>query len=731
MRLAPRLTRRDKPRNRQPRPELRTLDFPSSLLQVRVEISPGADLTAAPASWLWTDISEYVLLEGGISILQGKRDEAALVEPGSCRLTVLNNDGRFSRHNPAGPWYPLARNTPIRVLVNPGTGWYTRFEGFVDSWPETWDPTGSIHKVQLSCSGIMRRLGQGASPERSAYSRYTLTRPTLLEYWPCEDPAGSATAVNLAGGSPMVAQSATFGSNSSMAGSGALPTLSITGSLSGAVRAYTPASTGWAARIAFGVPSTPGAEIYLADVYTTGTLRRWRITLNPATTPDRLYVQWYDVTDTLVSSTYLEWPDSLYGTTLPIGMGARQNGTGIDLSMTYVSGGTATSTTVTIASQTIGVVTAVRVAPLSGLTGVTAGHVSVYSDSTAIFDIAEGADADAGDHAGTRITQLCTAENIPLVTSVGPGGLEGVNEGAQMGPQPVGSVLPLLRECEAVEGGILYEAGFGLGYQYIRSLYGQGVTLALDYTARHVAAIAPQDDDQRLRNDWTITRRSGSSARVVNAESVAAEGTYDSSATLNVRLDSVLADQASWRVHKGTLPGLRYPRLGIQLHRNPDLIHPWAACKPGSRMTVTGIPSAVTPDTADLIVEGWQERITSFTWDVDIVCSPARVYEVFRVGDTQLGRCGSLGSTLVADLGIGVTTFQVATPVGPLWTTARDLPVEIEIGGERMTAYLISGASSPQTFTVDRHVNDVFKNHAAGAAVRLWRPGVVALGVPE
>ena len=48
--------------------------------------------------------------------------------------------------------------------------------------------------------------------------------------------------------------------------------------------------------------------------------------------------------------------------------------------------------------------------------------------------------------------------------------------------------------------------------------------------------------------------------------------------------------------------------------------------------------------------------------------------------------------------------------------------LRIVVGGEEMAISSISGASSPQTFTVVRSANGVVKAHSAGADVRLARP---------
>jgi hypothetical protein len=74
-------------------------------------------------------------------------------------------------------------------------------------------------------------------------------------------------------------------------------------------------------------------------------------------------------------------------------------------------------------------------------------------------------------------------------------------------------------------------------------------------------------------------------------------------------------------------------------------------------------------------------------------------------------------------------TVAVATDSGSaIWTTnSADWPFDILVGGERMTVTAISGASSPQTFTVTRSVNGIMKTHSAGESVTLFAPSFAAL----
>lgn len=71
--------------------------------------------------------------------------------------------------------------------------------------------------------------------------------------------------------------------------------------------------------------------------------------------------------------------------------------------------------------------------------------------------------------------------------------------------------------------------------------------------------------------------------------------------------------------------------------------------------------------------------------------------------------------------------MSVAIETGKaIWSTTAD-DFDIMMGGERMTVTAVSGASSPQTFTVTRAVNGVSKTHDAGTKVMLYKPTILAL----
>lgn len=69
----------------------------------------------------WTDVSEYVRINDGISTQRGRSTEFDTIGPGSLSLTFANNDRRFDPSHAAGPHYgQLLPGVPIRVRTGDG-----------------------------------------------------------------------------------------------------------------------------------------------------------------------------------------------------------------------------------------------------------------------------------------------------------------------------------------------------------------------------------------------------------------------------------------------------------------------------------------------------------------------------------------------------------------------------------------------------------------------------------
>lgn len=266
--------------------------------------------------------------------------------------------------------------------------------------------------------------------------------------------------------------------------------------------------------------------------------------------------------------------------------------------------------------------------------------------------------------------------------------------------------------------------------------------LTLDYTAGHISPpFEPIEDDANLRNDVTVDREGGSSARVVQESGALSVqdppdgvGRYDAQSTLNIASDDDLVDQAGWRVHRGTVDEPRYPKVTVNLARNMDLMPDVAAVESGDLFTIANPPAWLPPGDIELFTEGYEERLSPTNWEWAANTSPATPWDVAVTNSRILGRLDTAGSELAQSISETATGFAVDSLGNADWITdaARpgEFPFRVEVGGEVMEVTGVDGpdaGSDTQIFSVTRSVNGVVKSHAAGASIKLAQPAVIAL----
>lgn len=704
---------------------------------IRIEAAFGANPDGDPAAWTWTDISQYAFNEQ-VPITKGRGDWSGNANPSEIRFALLNGDGRFTPDNPTSPYYPnITRNLPIRVSLpygyNPPT---ERATAFARSWRLSFDGSKDNPIVRVICKGRTSRAQRGSrslqsAMRRSVSSSARLSTPVAPRaYWPLEDGSSSTSAASAVGGAPMSVALITFAGDSTLTGSAAVPTIQSGGQMVGPVLAY--AATGqWCVLWAMKLPVAYTASgVGLIWIHTTGTAPLWRIDITPAV-PDTIGIRAFDATGAQVLANDIAMVEAdFYGTWMLFSLGVKQNGANIDYTMSFASPAAATTISGTLNAFTHGNVANVEVVTGPGLAGDSIGHIAVYTDPAFdnFFDpiyIAGALNGYAGETTTTRFQRLCIEEGIPN-TSQSAG-----SQFLTLGPQPIGSVLNALGEAESVDDGLIHDGGIGGALVFNTRSARQNAAVAM--TLNSALFQVPSDfsaifDDAEIANDVTASRTGGSSARYVASSNVIAEGTYEDPLSLNLQDDSQLRNVAGWRANRGTAPGMRYPQLSFDLHANPQLVRAWLACGVGSRVKVTGLPSAHGPSDVDVFIEGYTETLDAFTWTVVANCSPARPFDVFVLeGTGNTGRLDSGSSTLNGGVSTTATSLSVATATGdPLWTTGA-VTFDIEIAGERLSVTNIAGSTSPQTFTVTRSVNGVVKAQANLAQVKLWHASVLAL----
>ncbi len=618
-----------------------------------------------------------------------------------------------------------------------------RFYGEVSSWPQRWDSTGSDVYVTVEASGILRRLGQGATPLQSTmYQGLTSITGSNdpVAYWPCEDGEDSTQLASAIPGAPAMKVSIeqpTYASYTGFKCSKPLPVVANS-VWDGVVPSYTPGTTAQVRYLFNLTTGVVGERIF--TVYTTGTLRRFALFYSGA--GGSLELKCYDENDVQVATSG-SVAFAVDGKKLRMSIQLTQVGADVQFTIVTLEAGQTTGsfTDTTAAGRTFGRIVRVGTNAGGGLsTAVTFGHISVHNAITSIFDLSGQLKAYVGETAVDRMIRLCDESDISFARI----GITGDSE--PMGPQGIKTFVELMNECADTDLGLLYEPRDGLGFRYrIRTaLYNQSSTLDLVYSDHELAAaLSPVDDDQNTRNDVTVVRTDGSSARAVletgNLSILAPPdgvGRYDTSVTISLEDDDRLLDQAGWRLLLGTVDEARYPQIALNLRHSTFTgsaakLSAAQTLDVGLRTVVSDVPSFLPPEDISQLVLGYSEMLTGFERTLVLNCTPEAPYRTGVVSDTILGRADTAGSTLNEDLTTTETGVDVATTTGPVWVDsaayASEFPFDIMVGGEVMTVTAITSTTSPQTFTVTRSVNGVVKTHSTGADVRLLQPMIVSL----
>ncbi|MEU5608459.1 hypothetical protein AB0H03_06825 [Streptomyces sparsogenes] len=612
-----------------------------------------------------------------------------------------------------------------------------RFVGEVSSWPSRWGVAGQDVWVPLEASGITRRLGQGVKPLDSTLRRRIPSEPALLAYWPMEEERDATQVYSPTPGvAPMVVSGIEFASDDTLAGSSALPKIGTTTALGAQVP---PGPDGaWRVECVYKLSDFPATAATLLEVRTTGTYTRLQIEARP----DNVRLYGISTTGATSSTTLIMniGPADLFtGAWNRLQLRAETSGGSTTFHCNWITIGIVEhGLSTTVAGTTAGHVTAVSSTPGAGLDqlALAMGHLSVMSVvRSTIYDLAD--EAFAGETAFARMRRLSQEEAVPLVVSgTGP-------DTMTMGPQRPATLLDLLGQAADTDGGVLGEQRdrLALRYRVRASLYSQPAALALDYQGPGLAPpLAPEDDDAAVRNDITVQRISGSSARAVletGPLSVqpppAGVGLYDEAVSLSLASDAQAEPIAWWRLWMGTQDELRYPSVHVDLASAPQLVDAAAAVAEGDRITIANPPSWLPPETIDLIAQGYTEVFQPYKWDIVYTCTPARPWNVAIAGDDNapdniVHLADTDGSQLSSPVDATATTLLVSVTAGPLWPTdGTYLPVDVVLGGERMTVTAITGSSTPQSFTVVRSVNGITKSHPAGTTLSLSAPAIAAL----
>lgn len=649
------------------------LEFPDVDMPIAVKAAFGADPIGDPAGWTFTDLSSRLLSTPMVKRV-GRGVGEKVTAAKTCTLTLDNDDGELTPLNPMSAYWPnVVLDLPMRVQIDPlDTGDVTWFEGFVASWqPDITATTeGTTAVIQVTLAGVLRRLSTGDTPLRSplfsSMAGVAAGDYVPHAYWPMEDGTDATRfASGLAGGLPMPFTGAvTMAADDTLPGSRPLPSFAAGAYATAMIPTYT--DTGqWVVQFVTKMSATSTNHL---EITADGTVRKIVVGWNFSTQEFSV-----NMTNASGGSVYSQvWPfvsAAVSGKWLSVAFGMSNSGTdqyNMDYQILDQPG--VTYGVGDLVASSLGRVTGVKLLK-SAAAGTVAGHLGVYVDPNFSQGVDSYYNAAAmggwvGETATERLERLCTENRIPITIT----GASTIT----MGPQQIDTFLANAQACELADGGILGEDGFGLGFICLSERYNPAPGLTIDLATYKTTAgtsprvFQPTFDDQRYRNEWTISRPDGVTVVADDANTVK----YQDSDIVNVETDEQVADQAWWRYHRDSVIAYRWAGTPVDLAANTDLIEDWLDLVPGlSMMRRSNAPSQHPPGAIDEMLIGWSETLSRRTWSATVVAEPAAPYVVAELDSATYAKLDTEGSELHAAATNVATTMDVATTSGPLWST--------------------------------------------------------------
>ena len=637
-----------------------------------------------------------------------------------------------------------------------------RFHGEMSAWPKAADPSSRDSYSQATASGVLRRLQQGTTPVLSVMRRGVVSYPSgpstvdgdaaapqsTVGYWPCEDGVGSTSfaagigqnsdglrvqPMQFSGIPAIQAQAGTPEADSVFACSAQLPQVQQS-RWTATVPPYSTSSTAFTLLFLLAIPSGGiSADADLLDlVFTVPGFASFTLSLNYAT--GSLGSLTLDVSGTPTSAITGVNGNAYWVAISNVGTGTAT----AKLSVLQV--GTDIVTSVSGVSDDGGLVQ-FTVNPLQANLGDTemgqfwasaqwssGASVPAAPDIGTLYQLA---DAYLGETAAYRVARLCSENGLNSRIYGFP------DVSVPMGAQPIDTLANLLQYCEATDMGLLFEPRetTGAGYRTSHSMLNQSPAAVANYAQQQVSqGFADTADDLLTLNDVIASNADGSSAEQTLTSGPMSiqpppSGIGPVSNTIDVypAADAQLPDLAGWMLHVRSVDEDRYPSIPFQMARTttPQAI---PLLRIGDYLQITNPPYWIPPGPVKQLCAGFSETFApGIVWPITVNGVPESPYEVATAGTdaTDSAFAESSGTTLASGYSSTAASFSVDV-TGPLWVTGT-VSINVMIAGEEIEVTAISGASSPQTFTVSRSVNGVVKAQSSGAAVTIVPEPIAAL----
>jgi hypothetical protein len=559
------------------------------------------------------DITAYVMAIDGYQLNRGRDDWQSAVTAGELSLTLNNSDGRFTPGSTliASPT-PIVVDRRIRVqeIVNGVT--YTRFTGYVKSWPVEWSETvASFAKVRLSAVDAQAR-GERRPLRSLATEEIMIDNPTA--YYPLSEPAAATTAGDASGHtSPPLAitgsgTALTFGT-----------TLGVTDGLScvqfnGGTylhntipSVYVPTGAAYTLECFFSNSATTANTAILMSVdagmdgFTGSSLF---IGINPAgklVASGAGFTSSASVNDGVVHHAFYAVTAGGVGNLFLDGVSVAFGASAFSTASDFVGFSLAPSAIPFLTSSFVGTIAHAVVYP----SAVGAARPAIHGAARNGF---------LGETGTARLTRHAGYAGIPvgtLDTSLS-------NMAANIDASTAWGEIQAAADAEF---GVAYIDGTGALTFHNRNRVVSKTVPDLTLSSQWVTPdVAPVSDDQQLVNYMEVSSEQTDGVSLArNITSETSHGRYPGSRSFMVQTDAEALDRANWLVSKLAEPTTRYGTLTINLYgMTPALASSVVnAIDVDCWLRVTSMASQNPGGTtADVIVQAFTETVNGDTWTI-------------------------------------------------------------------------------------------------------------------
>lgn len=601
-----------------------------------------------------------------------------------------------------------------------GTQLYLARASLTDTSPAS---RRGVRWVDMEVNGPLRRIGQWDDPLQSTMRHQIGGYAELRGYWPLEDQRDAERLLNAsAGGGSGYHSGVTLGGADGPAGSDKVLKLGTGGLFGGQFEMMPADNNGWQLFLHINALATSGTDLPIFQ-WNTSDGATW--TWHQSTTgyrlivTNRLSVVLLDQASTHGAGAEdgqwitFRWKVYRTGTTINVETGWNPENTGVlyGFALGTFTGGAMRPTSWRVNQNA------------NNLDGAYAHIGGVYGQTVNLqsTDFRDAFNGYRGEGSLTRYQRLMGQAGL------GWQRLGFLADGVKMGPQPVATLMELLKEIRETEDALVFDRrdANAVTIRGRRQMMNQAPALALTWPD-NVSGLREVTDDLGVFNDVTVANRNGGEARAVletGPMSVDEIGRVVKTVNVNVDESQVdLAQLAGYYLSKFTVAGARYSSVLVDLDAHPELEAAALAVDVGSIITVDGR----TPDQLVLRVLGILETVTRKRRTLEFTVEPATIWRG-GIYDDPFTRADARGHQITGGPflpGAGAITVDFTTGPdadGLAWTHA-DGDYDIVVSGERMTVTGVALGSPHMTLFVRRSVNGVARTLTAGASVQLADP---------